>query len=106
MTDFCVVFVTCPAGPDAENLAARLVEEKLAACVNVVSGVRSVYAWEGKLERSSEALLVIKSRRALFGELERFVRAHHPYTCPEIVSLPLVEGAAPYLDWIRANTRA
>jgi len=103
--DFIVVFVTFPDADLAASLAKTLVTEKLVACVNILPGVRSVYAWEGKVCDENEILCVIKTRRVLFGAVRECVTALHPYQVPEIIALPLVEGNAPYLDWLRDETR-
>jgi periplasmic divalent cation tolerance protein len=99
-----VVLITCPDAPTAETIARALVEEGLAACVNLIPGVTSIYRWEGKLCRESEILLAVKTRRRKLAALERRVRALHPYTVPEIVALPIVAGSPAYLEWIRAMT--
>jgi periplasmic divalent cation tolerance protein len=83
-----------------ERIARALVEERLAACVNVVPGLRSVYRWQGAVETADEALLLVKTREAALERVAARVRALHPYTLPEIVALPLVSGLAAYLEWI------
>ena len=100
MNDFIVVFVTAGSAEEGERIAAALVEERLAACVNRLSGVRSVYRWEGKVERADEELLVIKSRRALFDRVKKRVAELHSYSVPEIIALPLVDGSDSYLRWL------
>ena len=100
-----VVLITVPDEKAARKLAKPLVEEGLAACVNIVPGVRSIYRWEGKTCDEPELLLVVKTRRACFEALERRVRELHPYSVPEVIALPVVEGSAPYLDWVAASTR-
>lgn len=100
MGDFIVVYVTAGSADEAERIAGALVEERLAACVNRVSGVHSTYRWEGKIERADEELLIIKSRRGLFDRLKKRVAELHSYSVPEIVALPLVEGSESYLRWL------
>ena len=100
-----VVLITVPDEKAARKLAKPLVEEGLAACVNTVPGVRSIYRWEGKTCDEPEVLLIVKTRRACFEALERRVREVHPYSVPEVIALPIVEGSAPYLDWVAASTR-
>jgi len=96
--DFLVVY--CTASPEeADGLARALVEEHLAACVNIVS-VRSCYIWEGKLNLDPEALLIIKTSRGRFDALRNRILQLHSYTLPEIVGLPVAEGHQPYLDWV------
>ncbi len=104
--EFVVVFVTAPDADVAANLAKTLVAEKLVACVNILPGLRSIYAWEGKVCDEGEVLCVMKTRRALFAAVRERVAASHPYQVPEIIGLPLVEGSAPYLAWLLDETRA
>ena len=100
-----VTFVACRDRAQARRIATALVRERLAACVNVVPGVTSVYRWKGKLEEAAEVLLVIKSRAALSKRLASRVRALHTYSVPEVVTLPIVSGSAAYLRWVRESTR-
>ena len=101
-----VVLVNAPPA-DAKRIARALVEARLAACVNVIPGVTSIYRWEGAVHEDSECTLVIKTRRALVQELTARVRELHPYAVPEVVALPIAEGRgnAPYLAWVIAETR-
>ena len=100
MTDKIVVLVTCGKREEAEQLARSLVEMRLAACVNVTSGVISFYWWEGKVTRDEEILLIIKTSRPRFEELRKEVQRLHSYSVPEIIALPIVEGSEEYLNWI------
>lgn len=100
MSEFVVVLVTVRSGDEAERLAEAVVTEQLAACVNVVGPIRSIYMWKGELQRDEERLLIIKTRSALFGQLEQRVRELHSYETPEIVALPITAGSQPYLDWL------
>lgn len=97
---------TCPDPATAGTIAERLVEERLAACVQVLSGVRSVYRWHGRIESADETLLLIKTAADRFEALCARLRALHPYELPEIVAVELAAGLAPYLAWIHAETRA
>lgn len=101
--DVLVVLVTTPTADAAAELARALVEARLAACGNVVPGLRSIYRWEGAVQDEPEALLVIKTTRALFEPLREAVLRRHPYQVPEVVALPVEAGSAPYLDWVRAQ---
>lgn len=103
---FLVVFCTCPGAEAAARLAQRLVEDGLAACVNVLPAVRSIYVWEGALQREDEALLIIKTTAARLPELEARIVELHPYAVPEVIAVPVEGGHAPYLQWLAAATRA
>jgi periplasmic divalent cation tolerance protein len=98
------VLVTAGSGEEAERIARTLVEERLAACVNVVSGVRSLYRWEGRVAEDTEHLLVIKSRRELLPRLEQRVRELHSYSVPEVVALEVIGGSRSYLEWLFRET--
>jgi periplasmic divalent cation tolerance protein len=95
-----VVLITAPDADTAARIARTLVEEKLAACGNVLPQVRSIYRWQGKVEDASEALLVLKTARGRFKEIVDRVRAIHPYEVPEVIALPVAAGYDVYLDWI------
>lgn len=98
-----MVYVTCPAAV-AEALATTLVEQRVAACVNVVPEVRSVYRWQGAVEQTEECLLLIKTAASRYEALEQQVRAHHPYELPEIVAVSLNAGFTDYLRWVQENS--
>ncbi len=100
-----VVYVTAPQG-EAGGLARALVENKLAACVNILPLVRSVYTWQGEICEEDEALLVIKTRASLLEALREKVIALHSYDVPEVIAMPITGGHPPYLSWIAENTRA
>ena len=100
MNEFIVVYVTVGSPDEGDRLARALVEERLAACVNRIRPVQSVYRWQGKVEQSEEELLIIKTRRELFGRLQKRVRELHSYSVPEIIALPIVEGSESYLKWL------
>ena len=105
-TDFIVVLITVPSLEVGERIAARLLEKNLAACVNILPGVTSIYAWKGAVQKDQELLLVVKTRAELFHDrLVPAVKAVHPYEVPEIIALPLVLGSPNYLDWIAAETQ-
>ena len=103
MTDALVALSTVGSADDAQRIARALVERRLAACVNVVPGLTSVYAWKGAVETGQELLLVIKTRRARFEALRAALVELHPYEVPELIALPVEAGHAPYLDWLTAN---
>lgn len=100
-----IVYVTCPDPGTGEDIAGRLVAEHLAACVNVVPGLRSVYRWRGKIEVDDEVLLLIKTAVARFEALRERVRELHPDEVPEIVAVPVTQGLESYLQWVRDETR-
>ena len=91
---------TCPNMEVAEALAEILVSEKLAACVNIVPGARSVYEWKGKVVREAECVLLIKSRKDRLQMLEERLLAEHPYELPELIAVPIESGSAAYLSWM------
>jgi periplasmic divalent cation tolerance protein len=105
MTDAIVVLVTAPSADKAAELARALVEEQLAACGNVLPGLRSIYRWEGKVHDEPEALLMLKTRASLFEALRERVVALHPYQVPEVLRLDVAGGHLPYLEWIGASVR-
>ena len=100
------VYITAADQDEAGRIARHLVEHELAACVNILPPVRSVYRWQGAIEEATECAVICKTRRACFGPLREAVRAMHSYDTPCIVALPLVEGDADFLAWVDANTRA
>jgi periplasmic divalent cation tolerance protein len=103
MTDKIVVLSTCGSEDEADRLARLLIERRLAACVSVVPRLRSVYRWKGVVESSDEWLLLIKSSLPLFDRLRGTIEGAHSNQVPEVLALPVIDGAAPYLDWLQAN---
>jgi periplasmic divalent cation tolerance protein len=99
-SNFMVVLCTCPDQATAEHIARVLVEERLAACVNVLPNLTSVYRWRGQVETAAEVLLLAKSSADAFADIEGRVRGLHPYELPEIIAVPLSDGSAAYLAWI------
>jgi periplasmic divalent cation tolerance protein len=104
MTDALVVLVTTPSAERAAEIARAVVGERLAACGNVVPGLRSIYRWEGKVQEDEEALLVLKTTRGRFEALRDRVLALHPYEVPEVLALSVEAGSARYLAWIAGET--
>ena len=98
--DAIIVFLTAANGEEATRLADLLIGAHLAACVQILPEMESVYRWEGKIERQSEILLLVKTTTAKFAELEREVRALHSYETPEIIAVPIIAGSSPYLAWL------
>ncbi len=103
MTDKIVVLCTCGSADEATKVARHLVEVRAAACVNVISGLRSVYRWKGVVEDTAEWLLVIKSSRPGFDRLRAEIQKVHSYEVPEVLALPVVDGNRDYLDWLDAE---
>jgi len=104
-TKYILVLSTCPGSISAKKIARDLVTEKLAACVNIVPGVKSFFSWVGKVDSSDEHLLVIKTTLDLYDAVEKRIKKLHPYELPEIIAVPIHTGLAGYLDWIGTNTR-
>jgi len=104
-TEYILVLITTPSREVGEEVAATLLEQKLAACVNILPSITSIYAWKGEVQNDQEALLVVKTRAELFHKrLVPAVKAIHPYEVPEIIALPVVMGSQSYLDWISTET--
>lgn len=103
--DTLIVVTNCPDHVVAEDIARALVEDGLAACVNILAPCRSIYRWQGAVETASEVPLLIKTTPARYAALEAAIRARHPYEVPEIVALPLARGLPAYLDWVAQETR-
>ena len=101
--EYLVVLCTCPTAGDAEAVATALLEQRLAACVNRVHDVRSIYRWQGRVEHDDEVLLVIKTSARHYDRLERAIAAVHPHDVPEIVGLPIVAGSRAYLNWVEES---
>lgn len=98
-----VVLVTCPSLAVARGISRQLVQRRLAACVNVVPGVESVFRWQGKVQRAREVLLVAKTTAAAFRNVQAAVAKLHPYEVPEIIAVPLAGGSGPYLRWVAGS---
>lgn len=98
-----VVFVTAKDKQEAQKIARRLVEDKLIACANIVDGVKSVFWWQGKTDEADETLLIMKSEKRLFKKIAAAVKALHSYDLPEVIALPIVEGSADYLKWMKES---
>ena len=95
-----VVLMTAASADEAGRIAEMLVSQKLAACVQILPAMQSVYIWQGQVQRESEVLILAKTTQNNFAELEREVRAMHSYEAPEIVALPIVNGSKPYIEWL------
>ncbi|WP_170954683.1 divalent-cation tolerance protein CutA [Polaromonas sp. AER18D-145] len=104
MDAVCMVMTAVGSEAAADVLAQQLVETQLAACVQVMP-VKSFYVWQGESRREAEYLLLVKTRAALYAQVETFILAHHPYDTPEILQLPVLTGSSAYLQWLLASTR-
>ena len=105
MTDKIVVLSTCESTDDAARIARSLVEKHLAACVNIVPGVQSIYHWKGAVEQASEVLMVIKTGRPLLSAVRAEIERLHSYELPEAIALQIVDGSERYLDWLAAGLK-
>ena len=99
-----VVLVTASTEEEAEKIAGLLLEKRKAACVNIVTGVKSRFWWQGKLDTAQETLLIVKSRASLVPQIIDIVKQNHSYSVPEIIALPIIAGSQDYLDWVDQET--
>ncbi len=104
MSEFIIAYVTVPSEAEGRKIARLLVEEKLAACVNVVPDIQSFYRWEGQVQHDKELLLMIKSQSKKMASLITRVKELHSYDVPEVISMPVTQGSDDYLDWVRNET--
>jgi len=104
MTEFIIIFSTVSRREEAEKIAKSLIGKRLAACVNILDGMTSVYEWKNELCTENEVLMIIKSRKSLFEDIKNEILSLHTYELPEIISFPISEGLPAYLDWIEKNT--
>ena len=105
-TKYIVVFCTAPDMDIADRIGRELVKDEMAACVNIIKGVSSIYKWKGEICRESEVLLIIKTVESLYFALEAKIKSLHPYEVPEIISLPISAGLVDYLKWISSEVTA
>jgi periplasmic divalent cation tolerance protein len=104
MSQFIQIITTTASADDARRIGAALVERRLAACVQIVGPIESVYRWEGKIETATEFQCWIKTRDELYGRVEQAIRELHTYDVPEILAIPVVQGSAAYLEWLARET--
>lgn len=95
-----IIFTTTETEKEAEKIANALLEDRIAACVNIIPKIQSRYWWQGKIEKSEETLLLIKTKENLVSRVEERIKSLHSYECPEVVAIEISEGSADYLDWI------
>ena len=102
MTQVIATFCTCPDKETAEKIARLLVESSLAACVNILPNLTSVYSWQGQIESAEEHLLIIKSHQAAYKAIETAIQSQHPYELPEIIAVCVEQGLPEYINWIHS----
>jgi len=101
-----VVLVTTPNREVAEKIARKLVETRLAACINIVDGIKSMYWWKGRIEEDNEVLMIIKTRLDIFNDLVEEVKRNHVYEVPEVIALPVIIGYRDYINWLEEETKS
>lgn len=101
MTEILILVCTCPDAATARRLAGGLLERKLAACVNILPEIRSMYRWQGELHDDGETLMVVKTTRQAYAEVERWLLQHHPYDVPEVLAVQVPAGSPAYLEWVQ-----
>ena len=102
---FCITFVTCQSKKEADSIASSLLNKRLVACANIVSGIDSKFWWTGKINKAREVLVILKARRADFKKIEKEVKRLHSYEVPEIIAIPIAAGSDEYLRWVKKETR-
>lgn len=103
--NFCLVYITTKNKKEAFKISQALVKGKLAACVNIISPINSIYRWKGKIEKAREALLIVKTKKSLANKIIKKIKSIHSYECPEIIFSPIVGGSEDYLEWMRKETK-
>jgi len=104
-TSTLITLCTCPSQATAEEIASSLVEQGVAACINIIPTITSIYKWQGKLEKANEVLMLIKTDQSRYQDLERALTILHPYELPEIIAVPVEQGLAGYLNWVTQCTK-
>ena len=104
MTEYIIVFITAPNEKEAAAISQTIVGERLAACINIIPSVRSIYRWQGRVEDEQEVLMIVKTKKSLFERLQERVKELHSYAVPEIIGLPVIEGSKQYLEWLGQET--
>ena len=105
MSNYIVIYITTGSVNEAKKIGRVLVEEKLVACSNIISPIRSIYSWQGKICDDKEALMVLKTRKKLFNQIVKRVEKLHSYDVPEIIAMPIIEGSSKYLSWLNEETK-
>jgi periplasmic divalent cation tolerance protein len=102
---YTVIFITASGKKEADKIAKALLKHKLAACVNIIKSIESIFWWQGKVQKAKEVLLIVKSKKEKLAGIIRLVKSMHSYSVPEIISLPIIAGNKPYLDWVNESIR-
>jgi periplasmic divalent cation tolerance protein len=105
MSNYIVIYITTSSATEAKKIGRVLVEEKLAACSNIISPIRSIYSWQGKICDDKEALMILKTKKKLFKQIVARVEKLHSYDVPEIIAMPIIEGSDKYLSWLNEETK-
>ena len=105
MSNYIVIYITTSSATEAKKIGRVLVEEKLAACSNIISPIRSIYSWQGKICDDKEALMILKTKKELFKQIIKRVEELHSYDVPEIIAIPIIDGSSKYLSWINEETK-
>jgi len=105
MSNHVVIYITTGSESEAEKIGHTLVEEKLVACSNIISPIRSIYSWQGKICDDKEALMMLKTKKELFKQIIKRVEELHSYDVPEIIAIPIIDGSSKYLSWINEETK-
>ncbi|MEJ2214323.1 MAG: divalent-cation tolerance protein CutA [Gammaproteobacteria bacterium] len=100
-----VIYCTCPDIETAERISRLSVEQRMAACINMIPGITSIYTWDGNIQQDQEVLLVIKSTKDRFGDIQNLINDEHPYDLPELIAVPITESSPDYLEWIKQCTK-
>lgn len=100
-----IAYCTCPDMASAERISRGIVHQHMAACVNLVQGIHSIYEWEGKIQHDNEVLLIIKTTQDRLGAIRHLIEEQHPYELPELIATPIVDGLPDYLEWIKQCTK-
>ena len=100
---FIVVFITARDAEEAKKISTALVDQRLIACANVVSGVQSIFSWQGKIDQADEVLMILKTKKSVFSKLVKTVKSLHSYDVSEIIALPILAGSRDYLEWVNQS---
>ncbi len=105
MSNYIIIYITTGSINEAKKIGRALLEEKLVACSNIISPIRSIYRWQGKICDDKEALMILKTRKKLFKQIVKIVEELHSYDVPEIIAMPIIEGSSKYLSWLNEETK-